>query len=155
MYKYLGCGLDNILLRNGHELRKTASGVDVVAIQDVAGLHRAIAKNLCDVTRPLTSKEFRFLRKELDMSQRQVALLARVEEQTVSLWERGSPINSASEMLLRSLMKENLSGNPEVPSSSAVILQRRQRRSDGRPPCQRRSPRALSLSETCGFPVPS
>lgn len=114
MYKYLGCGLDNILLRNGYELRKTASGVDVVAIQDVAGLHRAIAKNLCDVTRPLTSKEFRFLRKELDMSQRQVALLARVEEQTVSLWERGSPINSASEMLLRSLMKENLSGNPEV-----------------------------------------
>lgn len=114
MYKYLGCGLDNILLRNGYELRKTASGVDVVAIQDVPGLHRAIAENLCDVTRPLTSKEFKFLRKELDMSQRQVALLARVEEQTVSLWERGSPINSASEMLLRSLMKENISGTPEV-----------------------------------------
>lgn len=114
MYKYLGCGLDNILLRNGYELRKTASGVNVVAIQDVAGLHSAIAQNLCDVTRPLTSKEFKFLRKELDMSQRQVALLARVEEQTVSLWERGSSINSASEMLLRSLMKESLSGNPEV-----------------------------------------
>ena len=114
MYRYLGCGLDNILLRNGYELRKTASGVDVVAIQDVAGLHRVIALNVCERTRPLTSKEFRFIRKELDMSQRQVALLMGVEEQTVSLWERGSPINAASDMLLRSLMKEHLSGNPEI-----------------------------------------
>lgn len=114
MYKYLGCGLDNVQLRNGYELRKTASGVEVIAIQDVIGLHRAIAISLCEAIRPLTANEFKFLRKEVDMSQRQVAQLTGVREQTVSLWERGSPINAAAERLLRSLVKETLSGNPEV-----------------------------------------
>ena len=115
MYRYLGCGLDNVWLRNGYELRKTASGNEVVAIQDVVGLHRAIADNLCEIGRPLSGKEFKFLRKELDMSQRQVASMTGVEEQTVSLWEREAhAVNPAAERLLRSLMKETISGNAEV-----------------------------------------
>lgn len=115
MYRYLGCGLDNIQLRNGYEFVTSASGLEVVAIQDVEGLHRVIAENICDKEGPLSAKEFRFLRKELDMSQRTVAQFVGVEEQTVSLWERDvTAINPASERLLRSLMKETLSGNPEI-----------------------------------------
>lgn len=115
MYRYLGCGLDNVMLRNGYETRRTASGVEVIAIHGVEGLHRAIALNLCEVLRPLTAKEFRFLRKELDMSQRQIANMADVTEQTVSLWERGSvEINSSAERLLRVLVKETLTDNAEV-----------------------------------------
>jgi putative transcriptional regulator len=115
MYRYLGCGLDNVMLRNGYEQRQTASGVEIVAIQDVEGLHRAIALSLCEVLRPLTAKEFRFLRKEMDMSQRQLASMADVTEQTVSLWEReGAEINSSAERLLRILVKETLTDNAEV-----------------------------------------
>lgn len=115
MYQYLGCGLDNIHLRNGYEMRRTESGSEVVWIDDVKGLHRAIAQCVCDLARPLSAKEFKFLRKELDLSQRQVATMLCIDEQTVSLWERGnSPINPAAEMLLRLLMKETLSGNAEV-----------------------------------------
>jgi DNA-binding transcriptional regulator YiaG len=115
MYQYVGCGLDNVQLRNGYEVRRTTSGTEVVHIDDVAGLHRALAQWVCDLSRPLTPKEFKFLRKELDMSQRQVAMMAGVDEQTVSLWERGqSPINQAAERLLRVLMKEHISGNAEV-----------------------------------------
>lgn len=115
MYRYLGCGLDNVHLRNGYEVQTTASGQEVIAITDIPGLHRAIAENLCDAPRALTPQEFRFIRKELDMSQRQVALLVNMEEQTVSNWERGNTqVNTAAEFLLRSLMKETFSGNPEI-----------------------------------------
>ena len=115
MYRYLGCGLDNVMLRNGYELRQTESGAEVVAIQDVEGLHRAIALNLCEVQRPLTAKEFRFLRKELDMSQRQVAAIAAVTDQTVSLWEReGAEINESAERLLRLCVKGQLSGDAKL-----------------------------------------
>lgn len=115
MYQYLGCGLDNVQLRNGYEVRKTASGLDVVSIMNIEGLHRAIALNICDSSHTLTPKEFKFLRKELDMSQRQVAMFVRVEEQTVSNWERGNTqINTSSGILLRMLVKETLSGNAEL-----------------------------------------
>jgi DNA-binding transcriptional regulator YiaG len=115
MYRYLGCGLDNVWLRNGYELSRTESGKEIVVISNKDGLHKAIAKGLCDIARPLSGKEFKFLRKELDMSQRQVAEMVAVEEQTVSLWERDQhAINRAAERLLRTLMKETLSGNAEV-----------------------------------------
>ena len=108
MHQYLGSGLDNIHLRNGYEVRQTASGAEVVAIDDIKGLHRVIAQSICDLARPLAAKEFKFLRKELDMSQRQVAAMVGVEEQTVSLWERGNTaINPAAEMLVRVLMREH------------------------------------------------
>ena len=117
-YRYLGSGLDNVYLRNGYEFRQTDSGLEVVCIDDVMGLHRAIARSVCDLRRPPAPKEFKFLRKELDLSQRQAATMLGVDEQTVSLWERGnSPLNPAAEMLLRVLMKETLSGNAEVKSA--------------------------------------
>lgn len=115
MYRYLGCGLDNVVLRNGFEIDQTESGAEVVRISNVEGLHHAIAKSLCELVRPLTASEFKFLRKELDMSQRQVAAMAGVTEQTVSLWERGnSEINDAAERLLRVIYMEVHSNNAEA-----------------------------------------
>lgn len=120
MYQYLGAGLDNVRLRNGYRLERTEAGTEVVRIDDVAGLHRALALWVCDLSRPITNKEFKFLRKELDMSQRQVAALVGVEEQTVSLWERGeNAAQPAAERLLRALMKEKISGNPELEAALA------------------------------------
>jgi DNA-binding transcriptional regulator YiaG len=110
MYQYLGCGLDNTHLCNGYEVRRTASGKEVVWIDDVKGLHRAIARHLCDADRPLEANEFKFLRKEMEMSQGQAASMMGVEEQTVSVWERGGTINPAAENLLRMWMKEALGG---------------------------------------------
>jgi len=106
MHHYLGCGLDNIHLRNGYDLRRTKSGTEVVWIDDVVGLHRTIAKCICDLTCPLAPREFKFLRKELDLSQRQVADRLEVDEKTVYLWERGElPIISAADVLLRELTR--------------------------------------------------
>lgn len=49
------------------------------------------------------------------MSQRQVAQMLDVEEQTVSLWERvRHPLPQHADLLIRALIKEKASGNPEL-----------------------------------------
>src|SRR5579884_334331 len=114
-YHYAECGLDYVYLANGFTLAKTADGEDVVVIDDVAGLHLAIRQGVVDLPRPLNPKEFRFLRKEIDVSQRRLAAIVGVDEQTVSMWERGkSPIQPAAELLLRAWVRECDSDRPEV-----------------------------------------
>ena len=114
-YRYEQCGLDYVYLANGFRLAQTADGSDVVVIDDVEGLHRAIREFVVDLARPLNPREFRFLRKEIDVSQRQLAMMAGVEEQTVSMWERGnSPIQRSAEMLLRAWVREHDSDRPAV-----------------------------------------
>jgi len=67
MLRYNKCGLGNVWLRNGYTIKQTRYGKAVV-IRDVEGLHRAIAKALSR-KRKLSGTEFRFLRKEIGLSQ--------------------------------------------------------------------------------------
>lgn len=112
---YRACGLDNVYLSGGFLRTKTYDGQDVVVIEDVEGLHKAIREYVIDLARPLTHREFRFLRKALDVSQRQLAALAKVDEQTISMWERGnSPIQGSVDILLRAWVREHDSGKPAI-----------------------------------------
>jgi transcriptional regulator with XRE-family HTH domain len=55
------------------------------------------------------------LRKELDMSQRQIGTILGCEEQTVSNWERGVvAVPQHADLFLRTLTKETLSDLPEL-----------------------------------------
>lgn len=115
LYHYAECGLDYVYLVNGFTRTKTGDGVEVVVIDDVAGLHAAIREDVVSLARPLTPKEFRFLRREIDVSQRRLADLVGVDEQTVSMWERGnSPIQKSAELLLRAWVRECDSEKPAV-----------------------------------------
>lgn len=115
LYRYKGCGLDNIYLQNGYTVSKLQSGDEVISIEDIEGLHCAIALVIADSAAALDAKTFKFLRKELDMSQRQVAQMLDVEEQTVSLWERARhPLPQHADLLIRALIKEKASGNAEL-----------------------------------------
>lgn len=115
LYRYKGCGLENVYLVNGYSVRKLGSGEEAVAIEDIEGLHKAIALHVVESSAPLTAKTYKFLRKELGMSQRQVAQIQGVEEQTVSLWERAQqPVPQSADVILRALTKEKLSGHPEL-----------------------------------------
>ena len=115
LFRYQGCGLDNVYLRNGYRETVSAAGEKGVFIEDIEGLHKVIAIVIVDDTSPLDAKTFRFLRKELDMSQRKFGEYMDVEEQTVSLWERArKPIPHAADVLLRTLTKETCSGNAEL-----------------------------------------
>ena len=112
MYHYTECGLQNVWLENGYSKVKTKYGTGVT-IHDVEGLHRVIGKAIAH--RPkMTGAEFRFLRKELGLSQTGIAGLVGTSEQTVSLWERRGSIPKAADRLVRLIYLEHIGNNAKV-----------------------------------------
>lgn len=115
MYHYNECGLPNIFLVNGYRQEETDYG-PAVTIDDIEGLHRTIGEALAQRADSLTGREFRFLRHELDLSQRVVAKMCDVEEQTVSLWERNADklVPGAAAQLVKMLYLESIYGKVSV-----------------------------------------
>ena len=113
-YRYTECGLDDVWLANGFTRHDTPYGPGV-AIDDVDGLHRAIARRLVHARRPLAGKEVRFLRKELDLAQEGLAALLGCTGQTVARWEKGeTAIPGAADRLVRLLYLEREEGRPRI-----------------------------------------
>jgi len=115
-YHYRQCGLDHVYLVNGFERADTKYG-DSIRVHDIDGLHRAIGMHLIEQKRPLTGAEVRFIRHELDLSQRGLGDLLDKSGQTVARWEKGEvQIDGTAERLLRLLYK-----NHAQPSSRTAI----------------------------------
>lgn len=112
MYHYTETGLQNVWLANGYHVRKTPYGKSV-SIEDADGLHRAIGKALARKSY-LTGAEFRFLRKELDLSQHRVADLLGTSEQTVALWEKRGKIPKTADRMFRAIYLETVDGNVKL-----------------------------------------
>lgn len=114
MYHYLESGLRNVWLKNGFRMQKTPYG-DAVAIEDIKGLHEAIALHLIEKPSRLKGTEVRFLRKEMDMSQSGIGALLGVSAQTIALWEKGkAKVTVPSDRLLRLIVKGNYCGDVDV-----------------------------------------
>lgn len=112
MYHYTESGLRNVWLTNGYKTRKTADGL-AVAIANVEDLHLVIGKTLA--CKPhLTGSQFRFLRKELDLSQARVGSLLGASEESVSLWERKGRVPKSAAILLQSLYIETVNGSVQI-----------------------------------------
>jgi DNA-binding transcriptional regulator YiaG len=112
MYHYTEAGLQNVWLANGYHVRKTKYG-EAVSVEDAEGLHRAIGRRIAQ-KRYLTGTEFRFLRKELDLSQRRVADLVGTSEQTVALWEKRGKIPKTADRIFRAIYLETVDGNVKI-----------------------------------------
>lgn len=116
-YHYKESGLDNVWLENGFTIETHPNYGELVSIADVRGLHKAIGRWLVGQPRTLTGAEFRFLRTDLDMSQRCLGELLGVTEQAVAKWEkaRNKPVASKpAERLLRGVYLECLDGASEL-----------------------------------------
>lgn len=113
MYHYTDCGLRNVWLANGYRRSRTAYGPGV-AIEGLPALHRAIGLWLVKKPRRLTGAEIRFLRKELDLSQKALAEIVGQTEQTVSLWERRGRIPKTADRFIRALYRETAEGNAHI-----------------------------------------
>ena len=102
MYHYTDGGLKNIWLINGYEEIDTPYG-KAVSIEDIDGLHRVIGRWLVDLPKPLTGAEFRFIRHELDLSQKRLADMMGKTELTIGRWERAldRPVDPAADRLIR------------------------------------------------------
>lgn len=109
MFHYRGAGLDNICLKNGY--REVEYGDETaVSVENVEGLHKAIAARLIHKPAKLTGQEFRFLRIEMDLSQHRLGELIGAGEQSIRQWEhdRTSSVNGSAERLIRVLAGERL-----------------------------------------------
>jgi DNA-binding transcriptional regulator YiaG len=101
MFHYKSCGLNNIWLANGYAVIKDEEYGECVAITDTLGLHKAISHDLVFNRPTLTGKEFRFLRKELNLSQKALSDLLGNEEQAVARWEKTGKVPKWADRLLR------------------------------------------------------
>lgn len=113
-YKYTESGLDNIYLLSGFEEVDTAYG-KAVKIELVDELHKAIGMSLIDSGRLLSGQEIRFLRVEMDISQRNLAALLSVDVQSVGRWERGeNPVSGPADRLIRSFYLEHVREDSDI-----------------------------------------
>jgi DNA-binding transcriptional regulator YiaG len=121
MHHYTESGLDNVFLENGYRVHKTPYG-EGVSIQDTAGLNKAIGKWLISLPKPIIGAELRFLRLEMDITQRSLAGVIGTSEQTLRLWEKqrnkalpntnGDP--GSADRLLRAVYSEYIGGDGTV-----------------------------------------
>lgn len=114
-YHYTDSGLDSIYLENGVHVEETPYG-QAVSIEDSAGLHRAIAQWLIKRPSPLNGAELRFLRLEMEMTQRDLAGVIGAQEQTLRLWEkgRGKHMPGPPDRLVRALCAEAFGGDDKI-----------------------------------------
>lgn len=112
-YHYLESGLPNIWLANGFALHKTEYG-EGVSIDDVEGLHKVIGLDLAERRPRLTGAQFRFLRKELGLSQAKLAKLWGYESQAIALWEKRGRVPMIADRFIRAYYLEVERGNANI-----------------------------------------
>jgi len=114
-YHYQESGLDNIYLENGFTIHDTPYG-EGVSIHKTDELHKAIGEWLISVPKPLDGSELRFLRLEMEMTQRDLAAILGTSEQTLRLWERykKKAMPGPADRLLRALYREYIGGDGSV-----------------------------------------
>ncbi len=61
----------------------------MVTIKNLNGLHRAIGLHIIEKQEQMTGVEFRFLRKQIGLTQVELADMMRVTDQTVANYEKG------------------------------------------------------------------
>jgi DNA-binding transcriptional regulator YiaG len=119
MYHYTECGLDNIYLQNGYD-KSDLDGESYISIDSIDELHVAIGELLVEQSIALSPKEFRFLRTELNLSQKVLGGILDVDGQTVARWEKGETnIPRTSDVVLRAIYLESI----DKDSSVALMLQ--------------------------------
>jgi len=112
-YLYRECGLDNIYLMNGFSI-DTVDGEEVVSVENVDGLWKAIGLNLVASKKTLSPQEIRFLRTQMGMTQADLARMLRVDDQTVARWEKKKcSIPGPADLGLRMLFLNSDVAQPE------------------------------------------
>lgn len=86
LYHYVDSGLPNIWLDGGVETTETEYG-QATSIANLDDLHHEIAMDIISSPGRMTGAEFRFIRIELDLSQRVLAGCIKSTEKNVQRWE--------------------------------------------------------------------
>lgn len=107
MYHYTECGLSYVYLVNGFQV-ETTDDEEYISIEDMDGLHSLIADVITRKKHAMSGEEVKFLRLEMAMSQKSLADLLGVNDQTVARWEKGhNPIGRTEDATMRMLYMES------------------------------------------------
>ena len=98
---YTASGLNYVYLLNGFNVENDPDYGQIITIQDEDSLHCAIGLYVIMQPRVLSGPEFRFLRKQMGLKQKDLAEEFGVSEQTVANYEKQKPIPTASDHLMR------------------------------------------------------
>jgi DNA-binding transcriptional regulator YiaG len=111
---YRLCGLDNVWLASGYQIKDTKYG-RAVSVSDTEGLYRLLTLALIKKAGLLSGKEFRFLRVQLGLSQQGLGrFLGGLSENAVSLWERKNTVPAIYDHWLRLMVIAKFSGDTKV-----------------------------------------
>lgn len=145
MHHYKESGLPNHYLLNGYKEINTPYG-EAVIIENVEYLHKAIATWIVESRRHLVPEEFRFIRKFLDYTQAQIALLVGVDEQSVRRWERENvPLHAA--LFIKYLFRERMANRKPIAGFADRLQQLQSAQSDGNDLSWKFHPRRQKPSE--------
>ena len=102
-FVYRISGLDEVVLLNGFERVETDYG-DGIVIANMDDLHIAIALDIIANRKILGPREFRFLRREMDLTQNRLGDQLGIDGQTVARYEKGETrISGPADRLVRFL----------------------------------------------------
>jgi len=116
MLHYTNCSLRNVWLENGYRKRRTVYG-RAASIEDVEQLHKTIGMALVrhkPGCRALSSAEFRFLRKEMDLSHARLGRYIGISEQAVAKWDKQGRTPRHADRFLQELFREYVEGNARI-----------------------------------------
>ena len=96
-----GVGLSNIYLRNGFTV-EDSDGDETISYENLTGLYFEISRAIASTPFTMRAEEFRFMRKQLQMSQADMAVLFDKSDQAIAKWEKGLlPVPKAESTLLK------------------------------------------------------
>ena len=106
-YHYTECGLDYVYLQNGFSEEMDPEYGRLVSFKNVTDLHKAIALHVIYKQGSITPAEFRFLRKQMELTQAALAAEYGVSAQTIANYEKGDtvpPVVTVRYLKLQSLL---------------------------------------------------
>jgi len=131
-YRFTESGLGNVVLKDVEFAKCDNCGEEAVRIPRLNDLMRSLALGVIAKPYELTGEDVRFLRKYLEFTAAEFALLLSVDKSTLSRWEGGSQAPGAqSDRLVRlvalGLMKfidnfeQTIRGFPEIKKTSKAV----------------------------------
>jgi len=112
-YHYKTSGLDDVYLLNGFDVIEYGDE-KAVSIHNIDDLHRVISLALVQQKARLRGREFRFLRIEMDLSQKGLGLWFDLTDQAIALWEKKNRVPPWADAIIRALYVESLGEDSEV-----------------------------------------
>jgi len=118
---YTDCGLDDVYLVSGYEIARTPHG-EGLSIKNLDELHKAIGCTLAKQKKVLSSKELRFLRRQMDLTQSDLGKLLGLSSQQVARWEKGeSEISGPADLLVRAFFIQYAGGTLDLQALASFL----------------------------------